>query len=92
MGWHFRRGLNFGPFRLNLSRGGVGWSVGRRGARLGVNARGNRTVHTSIPGTGVGYRKTLRRGAHGCLVVIAATALLGLGGALLGAACIALMA
>jgi len=92
MGWYFRRGLNFGPFRLNLSRGGVGWSVGRRGARVGVNARGRRTLHTSLPGTGIGYRTSARRGARGCLFVLAATALLGLGGALVAFAGIALIA
>lgn len=92
MGWYFRRGINFGPLRLNLSRGGVGWSVGRRGARVGVNARGKRTVHTSIPGTGVGYRTSARRGANGCLFVLGATVLLGLCGALFGVACIAMIA
>jgi hypothetical protein len=28
MGWYFRRAIGFGPFRLNLSKSGLGWSVG----------------------------------------------------------------
>jgi hypothetical protein len=71
MGWYFRRGINLGPFRVNLSRSGVGWSVGRRGARIGVDAKGRRTTHASIPGTGLGHRSVGRRGAKGCLGAVA---------------------
>jgi hypothetical protein len=81
MGWYFRRSLGIGPFRVNLSKGGLGWSVGRRGFRIGRDARGRRTTHASIPGTGIGYRTAGRAGARGCLFVLAATALFG-GGAL----------
>ncbi|MEY3142235.1 MAG: hypothetical protein RLY21_728 [Planctomycetota bacterium] len=78
MGWYFRRSIGLGPFRLNLSKSGLGWSVGGRGFRTGVDARGRRTTHASIPGTGIGYRKT---GARGCLLVFGAALLLA-GGAL----------
>jgi len=40
MGWSFRKSRNFGPFRINLSRRGVGWSIGRGGLRLGSGAPG----------------------------------------------------
>jgi hypothetical protein len=35
MCWSFRRGLNFGPLRVNLSKNGVGFSVGAKGFRIG---------------------------------------------------------
>ena len=67
MGFYFRRSVNLGPFRVNLSRGGVGWSVGGRGLRTGSSARGRRYTTISIPGTGVGYRSS-----RGCLFALAA--------------------
>ena len=65
MGWYFRRSLNLGPLRLNLSRRGVGGSVGGRGLRGGETAGKRRYTQASIPGTGVGYRS-----ARGCLLAI----------------------
>jgi hypothetical protein len=38
MGWNLRKGFNFGPLRINLSRRGVGYSVGARGLRIGRDA------------------------------------------------------
>jgi len=55
MGWFFRKGFKFGPFRFNFSKSGVGGSVGVKGARAGVNARGNRYIH--LFRDGIGYRK-----------------------------------
>ncbi|MDI9404127.1 MAG: DUF4236 domain-containing protein [Limnohabitans sp.] len=69
MGFYFRRSVNLGPFRVNLSRGGVGWSVGGRGLRTGRSAQGRRYTTISIPGTGVGYRTG---GARGCVLVLIA--------------------
>ena len=66
MGWYFRRSLNLGPLRLNLSRRGVGWSVGGRGLRVGETAGKKRYTQASIPGTGVGYRSQ-----RGCLLALA---------------------
>jgi hypothetical protein len=34
MAWSFRRSLRLGPFRLNLSKSGLGASVGVKGARV----------------------------------------------------------
>ncbi len=67
MGFYFRRSLNVGPFRVHLSRGGLGWSVGGRGLRTGQSSRGRRYTTVSIPGTGVGYRSS-----RGCLPALAA--------------------
>jgi hypothetical protein len=79
MGFYFRRSLNLGPFRVNLSRGGVGWSVGGRGFRTGRSGRGRKYTTISIPGTGMGYRASSR----GCLVALAAAPFALLGGAAL---------
>ena len=40
MGWFLRKSFRFGPLRLNLSKRGIGASVGVKGARLGVDATG----------------------------------------------------
>lgn len=88
MGWYFRRSLGIGPLRLNFSKRGVGWSVGGRGFRTGVDASGRQTTSTTIPGTGLGYRTRSGRasGARGCLFVLCAGALLVVGATGLGAA------
>lgn len=40
MGWYLRKSIGFGPFRVNLSKSGIGYSFGVRGARIGANSRG----------------------------------------------------
>jgi len=67
MGFYFRRSMNVGPFRVNLSRGGVGWSVGSRGFRTGTSGSGRRYTTISVPGTGMGYRTS-----RGCLLMLVA--------------------
>jgi hypothetical protein len=54
MGWYLRKGFGFGPLRLNLSKSGLGYSVGVRGARIGVGPRGN---YIHLGRGGVYYRK-----------------------------------
>jgi hypothetical protein len=76
MGFYFRRSVNLGPFRVNLSRGGVGWSVGGRGFRTGQSGRGRKYTTISIPGTGVGYRTSSRSGCLLALVAAPLTAVL----------------
>jgi hypothetical protein len=56
MGWGFRRGINIGPFRINMSKSGFGYSIGGRGFRVGKDARGRSYTAASIPGTGIFYR------------------------------------
>jgi len=60
--WRFRRALRAGWLRLNLSRGGIGWSVGPRFARLGVSANGRKYVSCGIPGTGLYFFRYLDYG------------------------------
>jgi hypothetical protein len=57
MGFYFRKSLNFGPLRLNLSRSGVGASFGVKGARVGVSPRGHRYIQMGRGG--LYYRQTL---------------------------------
>jgi hypothetical protein len=58
MGWLFRRSRKVGPFRFTLSKGGLGMSVGVKGARIGIGADGRARSSVSIPGTGLSYRTT----------------------------------
>lgn len=74
MGFYYRKSVKLGPFRVNVGRSGIGYSIGGRGFRTGVSARGRRYSSFSVPGTGFGYRTS---GRNGCLIVIT-TALAGL--------------
>jgi hypothetical protein len=69
MGFYYRKSVSIGPFRVNLGKSGVGYSVGGKGFRTGVSARGKRYSTFSLPGTGLGYR-TDHKG-QGCLLVVA---------------------
>ncbi|MEG2412651.1 MAG: DUF4236 domain-containing protein [Clostridium sp.] len=55
MGFRFRKSKNFGPFRVNLSKSGIGWSVGGKGFRYTKRADGKTQTTASIPGTGISY-------------------------------------
>jgi hypothetical protein len=73
MGWSYRRSASFGPFRINLSRSGVGYSLGGRGFRTGVSSAGRRYSSMSLPGTGWRYTTGgSRSGATGCLIFVIA--------------------
>ncbi|MGE5053547.1 MAG: DUF4236 domain-containing protein [Acidobacteriota bacterium] len=56
MGFYLRKGFNFGPLRLNLSRSGLGASLGVKGARIGVGPKGS---YIHMGRGGLYYRKTL---------------------------------
>jgi tetratricopeptide (TPR) repeat protein len=49
--------------RLNVSKRGVGYSVGTRGYRVSHSASGRVTRTVSIPGTGISHRSTIRSGS-----------------------------
>jgi hypothetical protein len=74
MGLIYRKSINLGPFRVNLSGSGIGYSVGGRGFRVGKSSRGRNYTAFSIPGTGVGYRSISKGSGKGCgcLILIAA--------------------
>ena len=42
MGFTYRKSVNLGPFRVNLSKSGFGYSVGGRGFRVGTMVRGKK--------------------------------------------------
>ena len=77
MGWSFRKSVGLGPFRVSVSKSGVGYSVGGRGFRVGTNAKGRRYSTFSIPGTGLSYRKTLPKSGCATLLVAGVVVLLG---------------
>lgn len=55
MGIRFRKSIKSGPFRINLSKSGIGWSVGGKGVRYTKTAIGRTRRTYSIPGTGISY-------------------------------------
>jgi hypothetical protein len=57
MAWRFRKSIKLGPLRFNLSKSGIGTSIGVRGFRVGKDARGRSYTAASIPGTGL-YSRT----------------------------------
>ena len=59
MGLNFRKSINLGGLRLNLSNSGIGYSVGKKGVRVSRSATGRTTSTFSIPGTGLSYRQDL---------------------------------
>jgi Protein of unknown function (DUF4236) len=50
MGFYLRKAFRLGPLRLNLSKRGLGASVGETGARVGVDATGTPYVHSGRGG------------------------------------------
>lgn len=78
MGWNWRKSINFGPLRINLTKRGTGYSAGVRGFRMGRNAKGQNYNQISIPGTGI-YKRTVsnQRGNAGrTLAVVLVIAIL----------------
>lgn len=56
MGFRFRKSINLGGgFRVNLSKSGIGYSFGTKGARITKTTRGTRRTTIGIPGTGISY-------------------------------------
>src|SRR5438552_3075059 len=60
MAWYLRKALKLGPLRLNLSKSGIGWSLGVKGARIGTKPSGRRYVH--LGRHGIYYRRSLSSG------------------------------
>ena len=49
MGWYLRKSLKLGPIRFNLSKSGIGTSVGVKGLRIGSGPKG-KYVHAGREG------------------------------------------
>ena len=56
MSFYLRKSIGVGPLRFNLSKSGVGVSIGVKGFRAGAGPRGN---YVHVGRGGVYYRKTL---------------------------------
>lgn len=77
MGFSYRKSIKAGPFRLNLSKSGLGLSAGVPGFRVTQSSTGRRYTTFNIPGSGMSYRTpSTKPDAQGCLVPL--VALLGL--------------
>ena len=59
MGLRFRKSINIGPLRINLSKSGIGVSLGVKGFRVSRSAKGKMTATASLPGTGLSYVQNL---------------------------------
>ena len=65
MGIRYRKSAKIGPLRINLSKSGVGYSVGTKGFRYTKKANGGTRTTTSIPGTGISYVKDSKKTKRG---------------------------
>ena len=58
MGFRFRKSINLGGgAKINLSKKGIGASVGTKGYRVTKKAGGGTRTTASIAGTGISYQK-----------------------------------
>ena len=58
MGLRLQRRIQILPgVHINLSKSGVGLSVGGRGAHLGIDSRGRGYSSVGLPGTGLSWRE-----------------------------------
>lgn len=58
MGFRFRKSINLGKgLRINLSKSGIGASIGVPGFRVTKKAKGGTRTTVSLPGTGISYVK-----------------------------------
>lgn len=55
MGFRFRKTIKLGPVNINLSKSGVGYSVGGKGLRVTKKADGGTRTTVSVPGTGISH-------------------------------------
>lgn len=59
MGLRFRKSITIGPLRINISKSGIGFSLGVKGFRISRSAKGKNTATVSLPGTGLSYVQDL---------------------------------
>jgi hypothetical protein len=81
----FQKSIRIAPgIRINLSKSGVGVSVGPKGLKVGVDGKGQRYSSVGIPGTGISQRSYQKAGEDGhtpeaCQRALGAGVLIGLG-------------
>ena len=56
MGFRFRKSIKIAPgVKMNLTKRGVGTTIGTRGAHLSVHSSGKKTTSVGVPGSGFSY-------------------------------------
>lgn len=80
MGFIYRKSIKAGPFRINLSKSGVGLSTGVPGFRVTQSSSGHRYTTFNVPGSGMSYRTSSKPTAQGCLVPVVVFVGLAAGG------------
>ena len=65
MGMRFRKSFGIKGARVNLSKSGIGCSVGTKGARYTKLANGRTKTTLSVPGTGLSYVSESGNGSKG---------------------------
>jgi len=62
MGLRFHKSISIAPgVKLNINKGSVGISVGKKGAHVSMNSKGQKNVTVGIPGTGLSYTQSLNK-------------------------------
>lgn len=69
MAWYLRKSISVGPIRLNLSKSGVGTSVGVTGFRVGIRPDGSSYVHAGRHGLYIREELGGRKGANQALPI-----------------------
>lgn len=72
MGFRYRKSMKVGPFRVNVSNSGVGWSVGGAGFRTGRSSTGRSYTRFSLPGSGLSYETSRNRGCGLAVLMLTA--------------------
>lgn len=69
MSLRYRRSIKLGKgVKLNLTKTGVGLTVGGKGAHYSVHSSGRRTTSVGIPGTGLYYQSRTKSSPHNKMV------------------------
>lgn len=56
MGFRFKKSFNLGKgLKINLSKHGIGYSIGTKGVRVTKTAKGTTRKTLTLPGTGLSY-------------------------------------
>lgn len=65
MGFRFHRRVRLNKWvHLNISKSGLGFSLGKRGLRMSISPKGKKSVSVGVPGSGASCRT-------GCIIPMA---------------------
>jgi hypothetical protein len=68
VGFRFQRRIKIlAGLAINISKSGVGFSVGGRGFHTGIDSKGRRYTSASLPGTGISWRQYQKAKPHRAL-------------------------